>query len=154
MWQCNYWLKYFGMGTNSHCDMCCGYDISTASKLWNLSHVEQIVQKSIVWYFYISVDKPLDGQVAIVTGASSGIGAAVSLHLARSGAAVALVARREDKLQEVKKQIEQEGGIAIAVKCDVVDRDEVRLNYMCLNKVQIKGFIFHVLKLGLCFLKA
>ena len=71
------------------------------------------------------MDRPLDGQVAIVTGASSGIGHAVSTHLARAGAKVALAARREDKLQTLKSAIENEGGVAIVVKCDVTNRKDV-----------------------------
>ncbi len=72
------------------------------------------------------MDRPLDGRVAIVTGASSGIGAAIATHLARAGAKVAMAARREEKLQEVVRAIEDEGGVAIAVKTDVVNRQDVR----------------------------
>lgn len=72
------------------------------------------------------MDRPLDGQVAIVTGASSGIGAAISIHLAKSGAKVAMVARREDKLNDQKKVIEGEGGVAIGIKCDVTNRQQVK----------------------------
>ena len=67
----------------------------------------------------------MSGKVAIVTGASSGIGAAISLHLARAGASVAMAARREEKLNEQKKLIEASGGVAIAIKCDVINRQEV-----------------------------
>ncbi|XP_077984922.1 uncharacterized protein LOC144439501 [Glandiceps talaboti] len=70
--------------------------------------------------------KPLKDRVAIVTGASSGIGAAVSRHLAQSGAMVALAARREEKLLELKRDIEKEGGVAITVKTDVCNRNEVK----------------------------
>ena len=72
------------------------------------------------------MDLPLEGQVAIVTGASSGIGAAVAIHLARAGARVAMAARREEKLKELKEVIESEGGTAISVKTDVTNREEVR----------------------------
>ncbi len=72
------------------------------------------------------MDRPLDGRVAIVTGASSGIGAAIATHLAHAGAKVAMAARREEKLQEVVRAIEDEGGVAIAVKTDVVNRQDVR----------------------------
>ena len=60
-----------------------------------------------------------DGQVAIVTGASSGIGEAVARELARNGADVALLARRVDRLQKVAGEISQDGRKAIAVACDV-----------------------------------
>ena len=65
-------------------------------------------------------------RVAVVTGSSAGIGAAVAVHLARAGAKVALVARREDKLLELKANIEDEGGVAITVKTDVTKRHEVQ----------------------------
>ena len=63
--------------------------------------------------------------MAVVTGSSGGIGAGVATHLARAGAKVALVARREDKLLELKANIEDEGGVAIAIKADVTKRNEV-----------------------------
>lgn len=75
--------------------------------------------------FSISVDKPLDGQVAVVTGASSGIGAAIAQGLAQAGAKVAMAARREERLLELKQRIESDDGVAIAVKCDVTNRQEV-----------------------------
>ncbi|XP_013408718.1 uncharacterized protein LOC106172514 [Lingula anatina] len=71
-------------------------------------------------------DKPLFGKVAVVTGASFGIGAAISKMLAAEGAKVVLVARGEKMLLETKDKIEKEGGVAIAVKCDVTKRNEVK----------------------------
>ena len=62
----------------------------------------------------------LDGRVAIVTGASSGLGASVATALASFGARVAVVARRYDKLVEFAKQID-----GIAVACDLSDLDRV-----------------------------
>ena len=73
----------------------------------------------------VAVDRPLDGKVAIVTGASSGIGAAIAAHLAEAGAKVAMAARRDDKLEELKEKLELDGGVAIAVKCDVTNRQQV-----------------------------
>ena len=58
------------------------------------------------------------GKTAIVTGASSGIGRAVALTLARQGAAVALLARRRDKLDELASDIAEQGGQALAVAGD------------------------------------
>jgi NADP-dependent 3-hydroxy acid dehydrogenase YdfG len=64
--------------------------------------------------------------VAVVTGASSGIGEATSLALARSGYAVALAARRADRIDEIAKQINDSGGQAIAVPTDVADEAACR----------------------------
>jgi len=66
---------------------------------------------------------PLSGRVAAVTGASSGIGEATALALAQAGAAVALGARRVDRLEELAARIEAGGGQALAVECDVADED-------------------------------
>src|SRR5580704_2549353 len=63
----------------------------------------------------------LTGRVALVTGASSGLGARFAQVLAAAGAAVVLVARRADRLAAVKAQIEKAGGRAIAVAADVLD---------------------------------
>jgi len=79
--------------------------------------------------FTFSVAQQLAGCVAIVTGASSGIGAAIAQQLALAGAHVAMAARRQDKLDEIKKKIEKEGGVAIAIKCDVTNRDEVSQSF-------------------------
>lgn len=66
----------------------------------------------------------LDGTVALVTGASSGIGAATALGLAAEGAAIGLVARRKDRLDRVAKQIVDTGGRALPVVADVADRQQ------------------------------
>ena len=64
----------------------------------------------------------LTGKVALVTGASSGLGVRFAEVLAENGAAVVLVARRADRLAGVKARIEQAGGRALAVEADVRDR--------------------------------
>jgi NAD(P)-dependent dehydrogenase (short-subunit alcohol dehydrogenase family) len=66
----------------------------------------------------------LQGKVALVTGASSGIGEAAAKALAAQGASVVLAARRADPLERVAKEIQNAGGEAIAVRTDVtVDED-------------------------------
>jgi NAD(P)-dependent dehydrogenase (short-subunit alcohol dehydrogenase family) len=67
----------------------------------------------------------LEGKVAVVTGASSGIGEAVARALTERGAAVVLAARAEDKLRFLEREISAAGGQALAVKTDVTDRDSV-----------------------------
>ena len=68
----------------------------------------------------------LDGTVALVTGASSGIGAATARELARHGAAVAIAARRKERLDALASEIEAAGGTALAVECDVTDEEQAR----------------------------
>jgi NAD(P)-dependent dehydrogenase (short-subunit alcohol dehydrogenase family) len=60
-------------------------------------------------------------QVAVVTGAGRGIGEAIAIKLARMGAAVVLTARDQARLATVKAKIEQQGGKALAVACDLTD---------------------------------
>ena len=68
----------------------------------------------------------LQGKVCVVTGASSGIGAATARRLAGEGAAVALAGRREDLLQQLADEIQGGGGRALAVRTDVTKEDEAR----------------------------
>ena len=63
----------------------------------------------------------LDGKVAAVTGASSGIGEATALALAAEGCAVALAARRRDRIEALAERIGADGGKAIAIETDVAD---------------------------------
>jgi 3-oxoacyl-[acyl-carrier protein] reductase len=64
----------------------------------------------------------LKGRVALVTGASSGLGTQFARALADNGAAVALVARRAERLEALKDEIEGKGGKAVAIEADVTDR--------------------------------
>ena len=66
----------------------------------------------------------LDGAVALVTGASSGIGEATARSLASEGAAVSLVARRRDRLEALLQEIEAAGGRALVVEADLVEQDQ------------------------------
>jgi len=65
----------------------------------------------------------LRDRVAIVTGATSGIGAATAERIAAEGARVALLARREERLRALADRISSEGGTAIALAADVSDKD-------------------------------
>ncbi|WP_331770346.1 SDR family oxidoreductase (plasmid) [Embleya sp. NBC_00888] len=69
----------------------------------------------------MSIEQPLDGRVAIVTGASRGIGAATARALHRAGAAVVLAARDTDALNTLAAEIDADGGRALAVPTDVTD---------------------------------
>src|ERR1700745_1809075 len=64
----------------------------------------------------------LTGQVALVTGASSGLGVRFAQVLAANGRKVALRARRAERLAKLKEQIKKEGGKAVAISADVLDR--------------------------------
>ena len=69
--------------------------------------------------------KPLDRQVMVITGASSGIGLATTLAAAKAGAKLVLAARSKQTLDDVKGWIESHGGEAVAVEADVGQREQV-----------------------------
>ncbi len=71
----------------------------------------------------LSLKADLSGQVAIVTGASQGLGKSVAMGLAINGATVACMARNAEKLASTVADIEAAGGKAVAVPCDVTDRE-------------------------------
>jgi NADP-dependent 3-hydroxy acid dehydrogenase YdfG len=68
----------------------------------------------------------LSGKAVAITGASSGIGEATALTLAKAGASVALGARRKDRIDELAARIEDEGGTAVALEVDVSDEPAAR----------------------------
>ena len=68
----------------------------------------------------------LDGKVAAITGASSGIGEATAVALAGAGAAVALGARRKDRLDALAERISSDGGRAVAIEADIADEQQAR----------------------------
>jgi len=68
----------------------------------------------------------LSGRVALITGASQGIGRACALKLAASGATVAVAARNQEKLTELVEQIQGSGGKAFAFAVDVTDEEQVK----------------------------
>ena len=68
----------------------------------------------------------LSGRVALVTGASGGLGAQFAKTLSRAGAAVILASRRMDKLKDLRAFIEAEGGAAHVVELDVTDHDSIK----------------------------
>jgi NADP-dependent 3-hydroxy acid dehydrogenase YdfG len=66
----------------------------------------------------------LDDKVAVITGASSGIGEATAEALAAEGASVVVAARREDRLADLSGRIEDRGGRVLAASCDVTDESQ------------------------------
>jgi NAD(P)-dependent dehydrogenase (short-subunit alcohol dehydrogenase family) len=76
----------------------------------------------------------LTGRVALITGASSGLGAGFARRLARDGARVVLAARRLDRLVDLKAEIEAEGGQALAVEMDVSSQSSVISAYDAIER--------------------
>jgi NADP-dependent 3-hydroxy acid dehydrogenase YdfG len=75
---------------------------------------------------YRSSDVDLTGRVVVITGASSGIGAATAVLLARAGMRVTLTARRAERLQGVAEQVEAAGGEALVAPADLSDEGALR----------------------------
>ena len=81
------------------------------------------------------MNNPTNRKVVIITGASSGIGAAVARRLAREGMRLTLAARRLDRLEQVAVEVEALGGEALIVQTDVRNHDELeQLVQATLNK--------------------
>jgi NADP-dependent 3-hydroxy acid dehydrogenase YdfG/uncharacterized protein YciI len=74
----------------------------------------------------LELARPLEGRVALVTGASSGIGEATAIHLARAGARVALVARRKERLGALAERLKAEGADSEPLAADVTQHHEAR----------------------------
>jgi NAD(P)-dependent dehydrogenase (short-subunit alcohol dehydrogenase family) len=72
------------------------------------------------------MNRPIDGQVIVITGASSGIGRCAALHLAARGARVVVTARRGDALRDLVREIESAGGVGLAVPGDVTSESDLR----------------------------
>src|SRR5690349_20345775 len=77
--------------------------------------------KSSIWRQGEGMTVKLDGKVAVVTGASRGLGQRAALALARHGAQVALIARSAGQLGDTERQIAAAGGTALALPADVGD---------------------------------
>ncbi|MDR1586555.1 MAG: SDR family oxidoreductase [Treponema sp.] len=69
----------------------------------------------------------LKGKIALVTGASSGLGIQFAKALAAQGADLAIIARRQERLDEVRKTLEGMGVRCLALKCDVLKNDEIQM---------------------------
>jgi NAD(P)-dependent dehydrogenase (short-subunit alcohol dehydrogenase family) len=76
--------------------------------------------------FEMAYSIDLSGRVALITGASGGLGAQFARSLSRAGAAVVLASRNVDKLKDLRARIEGEGGDCHVVELDVVDRHSIR----------------------------
>ncbi len=67
----------------------------------------------------------LKGRVAVITGASSGLGKQMSMAFAKQGADLVILARRIERLEEYKKELEQEGVKVLPIKCDVTNTNDI-----------------------------
>src|SRR6058998_4105058 len=101
---------------------------------------------------FCTVPAVLEGKVVAITGASSGIGEAAALACAERGAAVALAARRADRLEALVRRIEDDGGRALALPTDVGDercaRAFVEHAYEHLGRLDVLVNAAHVLPPG------
>ena len=72
------------------------------------------------------MSKNIEGKVIVITGGSSGLGADTARHLSSAGAKIVLGARREERLEELVKELNDNGGEAICLKTDVTDQAQVK----------------------------
>ena len=93
----------------------------------------------------------LDGKVAAITGASSGIGEATALALVAEGASVALAARRKDRIDELAERIEGNGGRALAIETDVADEAQAN-GFVERTREELSGLDILVNNAGLMLL--
>ena len=76
--------------------------------------------------YYGLMENNIKGKVIVITGASSGMGEAAARHLSALGATVVLGARRADRIEELAKEIHDQGGKALAMATDITQRDQVK----------------------------
>src|SRR5262245_56706836 len=77
----------------------------------------------------MTMEVRMDGRIALITGASKGLGKAMAIEFARSGASIALVARTPETLAVARKEVEAAGGKAIAYPCDVSKASEIEATW-------------------------
>ena len=95
------------------------------------------------------MNRTLTGNVAVITGASSGIGRATAYTMAEAGATVVLAARRTDRIEEVAATIVGDGGRALAVTADVTKADDVdRLYELAVGEVGQVDILFNNVGVG------
>jgi len=89
-------------------------------RLWCTSYSSEVENP-----MKINRKSAVDGKVAIITGASSGIGEATAREFAHAGAITVLAARRQARLERLQREIEEIGGTALAVQTDLTDFDQI-----------------------------
>jgi 3-oxoacyl-[acyl-carrier protein] reductase len=96
--------------------------LATETKLRQTAHFSNESFVGIKPFMELALKADLSNQVAVVTGASQGLGKAIAIALAVNGAKVVCIARNAEKLKETVSAIEAAGGVGIALACDVTDR--------------------------------
>jgi NADP-dependent 3-hydroxy acid dehydrogenase YdfG len=76
--------------------------------------------------FFLAMNENIQGQVVVITGASSGLGEATARYLSAAGARVVLGARRVERIEALASELTKRGGKALALATDVTDRDQVK----------------------------